>query len=86
MSCGLAVIGANSPGIRELINHNYNGWLCDITSKSISNEIQNLLNHNDLCIKLGENARKYIIENFALDHIVNLELKTYQSVLSKKST
>jgi len=81
MSCGLAAIGANSPGISELIIHNYNGWLCDISSESISNEIQFLLNNSDLCSKLGENARKYVIENFALDHIINLEMNAYESIL-----
>jgi len=81
MSCGVAVIGSNSAGISELINHNNNGRLCDISSESISKEIQFLLKNNDLCRKLGENARKYVIENFALDHIINLEMNAYKSIL-----
>ena len=85
MSCGLAVIGANTPGIRELINHSVNGWLCEPNSNSISKAIKYLLDNKKLCRKLGENARKFATDNFALDHIVDMELKVYKEILTQNN-
>ena len=81
MSCGLPVIGANSPGIREVIKHGENGWLCETNSENIKSAICHLLSNPDLCKKLGENARIYVLENTSLDRIVQMEMEVHQSIL-----
>ncbi len=43
MACGLPVIGADSPGIRELIRHGETGYLCGTEPESIRKAIQDLL-------------------------------------------
>jgi glycosyltransferase involved in cell wall biosynthesis len=81
MSCGLPVIGADSPGIREIIHHNENGYLCGTDSQSIRQAIVKLMNDHELQRRLGENARKYVLDNYALEKIVQMELRIYQSIL-----
>tara|TARA_B100001250_G_C19786534_1_gene784444 strand:- start:570 stop:1661 length:1092 start_codon:yes stop_codon:yes gene_type:complete len=82
MSCGIPVIGANSPGIKEIIIHKENGYLCELSLESIEKSIKYLINNPDLCLKLGENGRQYIIENFSLDQIVNQEVEVYNNIIN----
>jgi len=79
MSCGIAVLGADSPGIREEIDHSETGWLCGMDVESIRAGIRQLLDAPVLRAKLGENARRYILENYALEEIAESE---YQLLLN----
>ena len=85
MSCGATVIGADAPGIREIINHGMNGWLCGTSPESIRAAILHLLNDPGLCSKLGNNARKYALEHFDLDRILKMEEKVLKSVMDENS-
>jgi glycosyltransferase involved in cell wall biosynthesis len=80
MSCGMPVIGADSPGIREVIRHGENGWLCGTDADSISQAIQHLLENPDLAQRLGDNARQFVLQNYALEDIVEKELKVIKKV------
>ncbi|MBC7879017.1 MAG: glycosyltransferase family 4 protein [Anaerolineales bacterium] len=80
MSCGATVLGADSPGIREQIVHGETGWLCGTDSQSIRAGIQHLLSHPELRQKLGANARKFIEENYSLDHIAEMEFSMLQNI------
>jgi glycosyltransferase involved in cell wall biosynthesis len=81
MACGLPVIGADSPGIRELICHGETGWLCGTDSASIRTAIQLLLADAALRQRLGRNARRFVEENFTLDRIVEMELALLREVV-----
>ena len=74
MSCGLPVIGADVPGIREVVSHMDNGYLCDGTPESIRRAVTTLLGDPALCGRLGNEARKFVVENCSLDRIVKEEL------------
>lgn len=80
MSCGVPVIGADSPGIREIIRHGENGLLCGIDPESIRSALNKLLLDKDLRAKLGASARKYAKDNYALDTIADKELSLYRSI------
>jgi glycosyltransferase involved in cell wall biosynthesis len=84
MSCGLPVIGTDSPGIKELIDHGVNGYLCGTDSESIENAIEELISRPKLRKKLGRNARQFTVENFSLDRIVEMELELYREILERK--
>jgi len=73
MACGAAVIGADVPGIREIIKHGKTGWLSSPDIETLRNDIKFLLSNPALCSELGNNARQFIIENFSLEHITQLE-------------
>ena len=81
MSCGAAVLGADSPGIREQIVHGETGWLCGTDAQSIRAGIQHLLANPSLREKLGGNARRFIEENYSLDKIVEMEYSLLQNVV-----
>jgi glycosyltransferase involved in cell wall biosynthesis len=84
MSCGMPVIGADSPGIRELIRHGENGWLCGTDAESIGQAIRHLLDDTVLSQRLGVNARQFVLQNYALEDIVEKELKIIKEVAALK--
>jgi len=81
MSCGVPVIGADSPGIRELIEHGITGWLCEPTPESVRAAINHLLDRPSLRKKIGESARGFVLKNFSLDRILDLEMASYRDLL-----
>jgi len=81
MSCGVPVIGTNVPGIREIIEHRQNGYLCEPTSSSIRKAIIEVLNDHDLKKKIANNAKNFIKENFSLNIIIDKELKLYDQLI-----
>lgn len=81
MSCGAAVLGADSPGIREQITHGETGWLVGTDAEKIRSGIQHMLLNPSLCKKLGANARRYIINNYSLDKISEKEFSLYQKIV-----
>jgi len=80
MSCEMPVIGADSPGISNLISHNNNGYICDPTIDGIRKAINELINRVELQNKLSKNARRYILDYFSLDLIVKKELDLYHEI------
>lgn len=74
MSCGLPVIGTDVPGIRELIEHRHTGYLCGTSPEEIRAAIQEVLGDAELQARMGRNAREFVVEQFALERIVEMEL------------
>lgn len=81
MSCGMAVIGAKSPGIVELIKDRINGYLSETDFVSIRLAINKLLSKSDLRQSLGYSARESALNNFSLEKIVKLEYDLYSSIV-----
>ena len=84
MSCEIACIGTNVKGIKNIIAHEYNGYLCGTSSNSIKRAIQTLSNNHILREKIGTNARKFILENCTLESVVNKEFQLYKRILNIK--
>lgn len=80
MASGVPVIGVDAPGIRELIQHGENGWCCGTDPASIRNAIEVLLSRPRLCERLGSNARRFVVERFALDAVVEKEIALLHEV------
>jgi len=83
MACGRAVIGTNVDGIREIISHGINGFLCETSSASIYEAIKYLVNDKQLCFRLGKGAREYVAKYHSLDNIVKTEYNLYLDVVTK---
>jgi glycosyltransferase involved in cell wall biosynthesis len=81
MSCGAAVLGADSPGIREQIVHGETGWLCGTDPQNIRAGIQHLLGDPQLRQRLGANARRFIVENYSLEKIVEMEYNLLNEIV-----
>jgi len=80
MACGLPCIGTNVEGIREIILHKENGYICEIETESIEKAIMKVLVDINLRKKIGQNARKTILENFNYKKISEREMKIYESI------
>ncbi|MGD8458526.1 MAG: glycosyltransferase family 4 protein [Anaerolineales bacterium] len=80
MACGLPVIGTNVSGIRKLITHKENGYLCGESPQEIRSAIQAVLGNEQLQTRMGVNARAYVAENFTLERIVEMELALLDSL------
>jgi glycosyltransferase involved in cell wall biosynthesis len=80
-SLGLAVIATNVGGNPEVIKNKFNGLLIPpASSLSIQEKVLELANNKSLRIELGENAKKYINENFSQELLLrNLE-KIYEDL------
>jgi len=73
MSCGKPVIGANVPGINEIITHKENGYLCETDPQSIRSAISELLAEKELQIRMGKKARLYALEQYSLEKLFEQE-------------
>lgn len=74
MSCGLAVIGTEVVGIREVIRHGNNGYLCGTDAESIRKALHEVFRDEMLRKKMGERAREYVVDNYGLEGIVQQEV------------
>ncbi len=83
MACGLPVIGSNVGGIKQVIIHKQNGYLCQTNKDSIREAINELFNNKQLRENLGRNARKYILENHSLEVLVKKEVDIYKQLVNK---
>ncbi|MBE0427543.1 MAG: glycosyltransferase family 4 protein [Nitrospirae bacterium] len=81
MSCGLAVIGTDVDGIRNIIKHKENGYLSKTDSKSIRDAIDVVMGDEFLRKNMGARARKFVISHCSIDEIVKRELEFYSTVL-----
>ena len=84
MACGAPVLGADSPGIKELIRHGNTGYLCGTDSEDIRVALNELLARPKLLKELGSNARQYVVENYSLTKIGNMELNMLQEVANRQ--
>jgi glycosyltransferase involved in cell wall biosynthesis len=82
MACGLAVIGTNVPGVREVIQHGVNGLLCEPKVADMAAAIRQVLADGNLRYRLGLQARSYVVENNSLDLVVEKEGALLRSLIS----
>lgn len=80
MACGLACIGTDVQGIREVISHRENGYLCRTDAASIRDAISEVMDDSRLRSMLGEKARDKILSEFSLTNISQRELELYASM------
>jgi glycosyltransferase involved in cell wall biosynthesis len=81
MSCGLAVIGTDVDGIRDIIKHRENGYLCNTNSESIREAVEVVMHDKCLREKMGAQAREYVIRNCSIDTVIKKEIELYNSLL-----
>lgn len=81
MSCQVPVITTNVSGIKEIVKHKENGYLCETTEESIREAIKDLLNNPSLQLEIAGNARETILDNFSLDELLKREIEIYDKIL-----
>jgi glycosyltransferase involved in cell wall biosynthesis len=81
MACGLPVIGTDVPGIRELVRHRETGYLCGTSPAEIRAAMLDVLGDSNLRERMGHNAREFVVENFTLHRVVEMELALLNSLV-----
>ncbi|MBI3031158.1 MAG: glycosyltransferase family 4 protein [Candidatus Rokubacteria bacterium] len=81
MACGLPVLGSDVDGIREIIRHGETGSLCRPDAASFRAGIEALLADAPLRQRLGENARRHVLERNSIEAILKLELDVLTEAL-----
>lgn len=84
MACGVAVLGADVPGIREEIAHGETGWLCEPTVESLAGSLRQLLSDVALRQQLGGRARSYIVDRYSLDRIADMEIQALRQIYAAR--
>ena len=84
MACSMAVIGANVPGIREVITHEENGLLVEPDAGSLRRAITRLAKDSALRARLGDGAARYVAGRCSLEKVAQKELGLYRKLLQGK--
>lgn len=83
MSCGLAPVSLNNCMIPEIIQNGENGYLTNNLEEFV--EIVNNLNNNpEKSKKIGENARKTILEKFSLEKHIQSWNNIFNNIVGKE--
>jgi glycosyltransferase involved in cell wall biosynthesis len=80
MACGCAVVSTDTCMIPEFIKHGENGFMGK-NAKELSGYVDLLRNDKELAEKMGNAARKTIIENFSLDKFINKWSEVFRKMI-----
>lgn len=69
MAAGLAVIGADSPGIREVLRHEDTGLVCPTDAAGIADALARLMGDGALRARLAQNGRAFARAHYHLDAV-----------------
>jgi len=82
MASGCVVVGTNVGGVPYVIKNNYNGILIKQKDhQKISNAIITLLKNRKKSVKLGNNAAKFIRQDYSWDKVSKEFIKIYGNLL-----
>lgn len=83
MSCGIPVIAPEILSIPDIIKDGYNGFITPPGDfKLLGERISNLIANEDMRIKIGENARKTILNEFSYEKIAFEMKEVYEDILN----
>lgn len=74
MAAGLAVLGTDVRGIRDVVRHDDTGLLCATDAASLRQGLRALLRDGGLRARLGRRAREQVLDEYALTRVTELEL------------
>jgi len=80
MACGLPCIGTDVSGINNVIQHEVNGLLCQLTAEDLADKIRQLLNAPDQAARLGVAARAYIVATYEQSALLDREITLMQTL------
>jgi hypothetical protein len=82
MSAGVPVVASDVGGLPEIIRHGENGLLVDNTPQAIAAAVRQLLDNPAFARRIGEAARRTVMERFTVDQMVRRTMEVYREVLS----
>jgi hypothetical protein len=82
MSAGVPVIASRVGGLPEVVRDRETGLLVENTPAAVAAAILELARDPEFARRLGQAARRAVVENFTVDHMVRRTMEVYQKVLS----
>jgi len=83
LSCATPVVATYAGGIPEVVKDGENGILVPINNHlELAKAIQRLLDSKDERISMGQVGRRYVVENFSLEHNTKRLSDIYEKMLS----
>ena len=83
LSCETPVVATPVGGIPEVIKDGENGILVPVNNHlELAKAIQRLLDNGDERINMGQMGRRYVVENFSLEHNTKRLISLYEKMLS----
>jgi glycosyltransferase involved in cell wall biosynthesis len=80
MACGCAVVGSDVSGIRDVVQHDKTGLLCEPSSDGLATALRRVLAEDTLRERLGRAARTYSVQEYSLERVVRSELAVLAEV------
>jgi glycosyltransferase involved in cell wall biosynthesis len=81
MSAGVPVVASRTGGLTEIIRHGETGLLVDNVPQTIAAAIRELMDDRARARRMGAEARRTVIANFTVDHMVRRTMEVYRKVL-----
>ncbi len=84
MSCEVPVVASDVGGLKELIDNGVDGYLVNVGDvETLAQRATKILGNPELQKKLGQNARKKVLENYTPNLVVPKYEELYNEVLGK---
>ncbi|MFH0223146.1 glycosyltransferase family 4 protein [Vibrio furnissii] len=81
-SCQRAIVTTDVAGCREIVSHDYNGYLVTPNDpESLANCIEALIVDSNKLVKFGKNGRKKVEKEFSQEIVFEKTLNVYQALL-----
>jgi glycosyltransferase involved in cell wall biosynthesis len=85
-SCGLPCVVADAPWARDTFEDKVEAYLVDGNNpEQISQSILMLIKYPSISMRLGENARMKIVNNFSIEKVANKYINVYKNILSREN-
>jgi len=84
-ACGLPLVATDMPGCREVVRDGENGFLVPVKDpKALAIAIKNLIENEELRLKMGKRSREIVETEFLQDKIISETISIYERVLGQK--
>ena len=85
MASGLPIIATNVGGNSEVIIDNQTGFLVPSQNpNAIADKIAYIIEHPDVAMQIGQNARAYVKKNFSVENMVRKTNELFETVIQAK--
>ena len=85
MACGRPVIACDVAGVRDVVDHDVNGYLCAPDAEGLGEALDAVLVDASRRSRLGTAARETVLERYSLHRVVEAEMLAYRRALGGKS-
>ena len=80
-SMKLPLIATNTPGCKEIVKNNINGFLIDIqNSNQLADKMYTLFSNQKLRREMGNKSFEIVSKEFSIDLVIKKTLKVYNSI------